>query len=134
MEQTPKPPALPESKSSQNIVLVWAILASAAAAFFALVALFFYVQTTIFQIPVSVTFRHAIADNSLVAQIHNNSGKTMKILVVIQGQMGESKRAELVVSPGLPVEIGWAQGWRFVSGETIKIHNQQYRDLCFIAP
>jgi len=109
-------------------------LASAAAAFFALVAFVFYVQTTRLQIPVSVTFRHAIADNSLVAQIHNNSGSTMKILVVIQGQMGESKQAELVVSPDQPAEIGWAQGWRFVSGEKLRIHNQQYRDLWFTAP
>ena len=58
----------------------------------------------------------------------------MKILVVIQGQMGESKQAELVVSPDQPAEIGWAQGWRFVSGEKLRIHNQQYRDLWFTAP
>ena len=58
----------------------------------------------------------------------------MKILVVIQGQMGESKQGEFVVSPEQPVEIGWAQGWRFVSGERLRIHNQQYRDLWFTAP
>jgi hypothetical protein len=134
MEQTPKPPTLPQSKSSQNIVLVWAISASAAAAFFALVALHFFVQTNRLQIPVSVTFRHAIADSSLVAQLHNNSGSTMKVLVVIEGQMGQSKQEELVLGTDDPVEIGWAQGWQFVSGEKIRIHNPQYRDLWFTAP
>jgi hypothetical protein len=26
-------------------------------------------------------------------------------------------------------EFGWAEGWPFVSGETIQIHNADYADL-----
>ena len=132
MEQTPPP--LAQRKSSQNIVLIWAVLASAAAALFAFLALGFYIQSTRLFIPVSVTFHHALFDSGLVAQIHNNSGSTMKVLVVIEGQMGQSKQSELVVGADMPVEIGSAQGWQFVSGEKIHIHNPQYRDLWFTAP
>ena len=39
-----------------------------------------------------------------------------------------SKQAELVVGGNAMTEVGWAEGWRFVSGEAIRIHHGHYRD------
>ncbi len=139
MNQTATPPTLPQSrttaKPSQSIVLVWAILATAAAGFFALVALYFFAQANTKPMPISVTFRGAALDTSLVAQLRNNSGSTMKVLVQVESRTtGQSKQAELVVGSTEMTEVGWAEGWRFVSGETLRIHHADYKDLVVTVP
>ena len=137
MNQTTTPPTLPQAhtKSSPSIVLVWAILATAAAGFFALVALYFFVQANTKPMPISVTFRRAALDTSLVAQLRNNSGSTMKIVVQVESRTtGQSKQAELVVGSTEMTEVGWAEGWRFVSGETMRIHHADYKDLVVTVP
>ncbi len=85
--------------------------------------------------PVSVSFRKAALDNSLVAQIHNNSDASMKIVVEVSSRTtGETKKAELVVGGKEMTEVGWAEGWRFVSGESIRIHHADYGDLKITVP
>ena len=137
MNPTATPPALPQAraKSSPSIVLVWAILATAAAGLFALVALYFFVQANTKPMPISVTFRHAAFDSTWVAQLRNNSGSTMKVLVQVESRTtGQSKQAELVVAYTETTEVGWAEGWRFVSGETMRIHHADYKDLVVTVP
>ena len=85
--------------------------------------------------PVSVSFRKAVLDNSIVARIHNNSDATMKIVVEVSSRTtGESKKAELVIGGKTMSEVGWAEGWRFVSGESIRIHHADYGDVQVTVP
>jgi hypothetical protein len=81
------------------------------------------------RLPVSVSFRNAHFDNSLVAQIHNDSDSVRKVLVLIQSPTtGETERMVELIPGRDMVEIGWLQGWRFVSGERLQIHQSGYRD------
>jgi hypothetical protein len=85
--------------------------------------------------PVSVSFRKAKLDASLVAQIHNNSDTSMKIVVEASSRTtGGTKKEEMVIGGKKTKEFGWAEGWRFVSGESIRIHQADYADLKVTVP
>jgi hypothetical protein len=82
------------------------------------------------EMPVSASFRDARIGNSMVAQIHNNAGKTLKVLVEASSETtGRTKAAEFVIGGKEMVNFGWAEGWQFVSGEHIRIHDADYSDL-----
>ncbi len=126
---------LSQSKVTLTIVIVWAVLASIAAAVFASLALYLFVRGNTPAIPVSVTFREAALDNSLVAQIRNTSDRPIKLLVKVHSSTtNETKQGEVVVGGNQVAEVGWAEGWRFVSGETLRLHHADYRDLEFTVP
>ena len=85
--------------------------------------------------PVSVSFRKAKLDASLVAQIHNNSDSSMKVVVEASSRTtGGTKKEEMVIGGRKTKEFGWAEGWRFVSGESIRIHQADYADLKVTVP
>lgn len=87
------------------------------------------------ELPVAVSFRNAVLDKSLVAQFHNNSDTTMKVVVEMSSRTtDQSKKAELVIGGKAMTEVGWAEGWRFVSGESIRIHHSDYRDVKIKVP
>jgi hypothetical protein len=82
------------------------------------------------EMPVSVSFREARVGNSMVAQIHNHADKTIKVLVeASSATTGRTKTAEFVIGGKEMEEFGWADGWPFVSGESIRIHDADYSDL-----
>jgi hypothetical protein len=82
------------------------------------------------EMPVSVSFRNARLDPSVVAQIPNNSDTAIKVVVAATSvTTGETKRRQFVIGGKDMMEFGWAQGWRFVSGESIRIHHAAYADL-----
>lgn len=86
-------------------------------------------------LPVSVSFRKAAVGSSIVAQIHNNSDATIKVLVEARSPTtGEAKKAEFVIGAKKMREFGWAQGWQFVSGESLRIHEADYADLTVKVP
>ena len=131
------PPAIPAApkKLSPHAVLIWAISATAAAGLFALLALIFFVQAQTKPMPIAVTFRQASLDSSYVARLRNNSGGTLKVLVQVQSRTtGQSKQAEVVIGADEVSEMGWAEGWRFVKGETLRIHHADYKDLVLTVP
>jgi hypothetical protein len=62
-------------------------------------------------ISVSVAFRPAVNGGSLVAQIHNKSDATMKLLLEMRSPTtGETRQATLVVPGDGMREFGWAEG------------------------
>ena len=86
-------------------------------------------------LPVSVSFRKAAVGSSIVAQIHNNSDTSMKIVVEASSRTtGGTKKEEMVIGGKKTKEFGWAEGWRFVSGESIRIHQADYADLKVTVP
>ena len=121
-------PIAAQSKSSKKVILIWTILA--AVVVIALAAFYFSRPP----LPVVLTYRPADAGGSWIAQFRTRSATSIKFLVVIKGQTGQSKQDELVVEPSGLVEIGPAQGWHIAKGDTIRIHNLRYRDICFPVP
>lgn len=86
-------------------------------------------------LPITVSFRKAMLDSSLVAQFHNNSDVSIKVLVKIENRTTkEIKQGEIIVPAKGKEEIGWAEGWRFVPGEAIEINHADYRNMKVIVP
>jgi hypothetical protein len=86
-------------------------------------------------LPITVSFRKAMLDSSLVAQIHNNSDVSMKVLVKIHNRTTkETKQGEFIIPAKGQEEIGWAEGWRFVPGEAIEVTHADYKDLKVTVP
>jgi hypothetical protein len=86
-------------------------------------------------LPISVSFRKAVIGPSLVAQIHNNSDTTIKVLVEASSQTtGTAKAADFVIGARGTREFGWGEGWQFVPGENIRIHNGDYADMTVKVP
>ena len=82
------------------------------------------------ELPISVTFRKAALDTSLVAQFNNHSASAIKVLVEIHSNAtGVTKQAEIIIDGEQTKEIGWAEGWRFVPGENIKVKHGDYKTL-----
>lgn len=118
-----------------KLLLVWAVLASLAAFGFAALSLILFFRGNTPPLPVTVSFRNALLDNSLVARFHNNSASTLKVIVDIRSRdTGGAKQAELVLGGGSTTEVGWSEGWRFVSGESLHVHNMSFRDLDVVVP
>ncbi len=81
-------------------------------------------------VPVVVTFRGALLDNSLVAQFRNVSGKYLSPVVSLENPtLNHSKRFYIKLGPNEQKEFGWGEGWAFASGERIKIVHDGYRDV-----
>lgn len=87
------------------------------------------------RLPVVVSYRTAWMDSSLVAQIHNDSDSLRKVLFVIEspttGQI--MNKVEVIPARGM-AEVGWLEGWRFVSGERVRVHQAGYRDYDDVVP
>jgi hypothetical protein len=87
------------------------------------------------EMPISVTYREALFDKSLVAQFHNNSDRYLIVLVKLENKtLSETKNGKLELAPRETKEIGWAEGWKFVSGEYITITHEDYSVKTVRAP
>ena len=63
-----------------------------------------------------------------VAVFHNISGKTISVKVVFKSHtVNQSKECDLVFEQGDTKEIGWAEGWKLVPGETVTLSSAGYR-------
>jgi hypothetical protein len=82
-------------------------------------------------VPVKVEFRKALLDSSLVGQFRNTTtDKYLVVVVTLRNKTtNEVKSGLLKIGPNETNEIGWAQGWSFVSGETIKIEHSDYSSV-----
>jgi hypothetical protein len=82
------------------------------------------------KLPVSISYRRAAFDYSLVAQIHNNSNATRKVRVTIESPTaGQQNRRLVIIPPRRTIEIGWFEGWPLVSGEQVRVHQYGYKDV-----
>jgi ABC-type uncharacterized transport system auxiliary subunit len=77
--------------------------------------------------PISVTYRKAVFDNSLVAQFNNNSDRYLTIILKFENKTLKQERSGFIeIAPRETKEIGWAEGWKFMSGEYITISHEDY--------
>ena len=94
-----------------------------------------YVRPWTPSLPFSCAFRPAHFGHALVAQIHNNSNTVHKVLISIESPTTQQMLRKLeILGPGGVAEIGWLEGWSFVSGEKLRVHEAGFRDLDVSVP
>lgn len=139
---TSTPPPVKDSQPVKNPLKPWLIASTIAAMIFACLAGLFllaFVGQTKQQkmlMPVTITFRTAISDSQgLVAQLHNQSGELFKVLVEMRSpSTGTEKSGEIIMPAGGTTEIGWAEGWKFVPGDTLTIKHTKFSPLSVVTP
>lgn len=86
-------------------------------------------------IPVRVTFRLAFMGQGLVASIRNVSNGPLNVIAELRDTGAEPIRSvSLALEPDSTTEIGYAQGWRISSGQSISVSSSGYRSITAFAP
>jgi len=87
------------------------------------------------ELPVRVTYRPSAGGTSMVAQYRNDSAKYLSIAVDLENPtLHKSKTITLNIGPNGVIEDGWAQGWAYKSGDTIKINHADYERKDLVVP
>ena len=87
------------------------------------------------EVPVTVTFRTSPFSNGLVAQFHNNSNRHLAVVLDFQNKtLHQEKNGYIEIEPSATKEIGWLEGWKFMSGETITISHEDYSTVTLRVP
>ena len=85
--------------------------------------------------PVKVIVRESIVGEGLVAQFHNETPHRLVVDVILQDKNdGNKKSGALVLQANAVTEIGWMEGWKFMSGDTIKISHDDYKTVTYRIP
>ena len=136
------PPSLPqqEKKPAKNPLVVWLVLACAAAAFFACTTLFVFVQYGLLyekgrEMPIEVWFRQAVFGKGMVAEFRNRSNTPLKVAVDFRSpSTGTTSTREMVIERQGSAEVGWAEGWKFVPGDELSIRHSRFTTKRVIVP
>jgi|TARA_B110000503_G_scaffold119654_1_gene181618 hypothetical protein len=87
------------------------------------------------ELPITLKYRDSVFGKGYVAQFHNTSERHLKIKVTISSETtGEEKEGILDIAPTSIKEIGWAEGWQFSSGESVKVFNAAYKQAEYSIP
>lgn len=79
------------------------------------------------EVPVVISSRSAVLGNGEVAIFSNQTGNRLTITVKIEDKTGSNRKTgTLDLDPNGKAEIGWMEGWRFKSGDTIEISHPDY--------
>lgn len=85
--------------------------------------------------PVSITWREAKLDSSLVAQFRNNSNRHLAVMTRFENKtLNQTKEGYLELPPMETIEIGWMEGWKFMSGEYLTLAHEDYKTLSVRMP
>ena len=110
-----RPPAMPPGKRGVLWTVVGSVLLAA--------------------LPIAVTYRPSFDGTSLVAQFHNTSARYLDVRATFESRaQHQSRSLPFNIGPYQTLEIGWAEGWAFMSGETIALHRDDYRDVSVKVP
>ena len=86
-------------------------------------------------LPIQVTFRPSVGGGSLVAKYRNTSAKYLAVAVKLTNPThSQVLDITLSIPPNQTVEHGWAEGWKYVSGEWIQIDHAGYEQLLLTVP
>jgi hypothetical protein len=85
--------------------------------------------------PVSVSFRTATFGSGLVAQFKNTSSRYLTVVLYFENRtLHQSTNGYIELTPLDMKEIGWAEGWKFMSGEYIVVSHEDYSTLSVRVP
>jgi len=86
-------------------------------------------------IPIIFTYRESSVGMGYVGGFENRSGKHLAVRVNLRNETLNQEVTEyLSFSPHETKEIGWLEGWQFVSGEEIIISHSDYSDARYRIP
>jgi len=86
-------------------------------------------------LPVEVSFRRAMMDDSTVAGFTNFSERTLSLEVkLINPNLNAERELRLVLHPGQYTEIGWLDGWAFVRDEQICLTHPEFQTKYVTVP
>lgn len=85
-------------------------------------------------LPIQVTFRHALLSQGLVLTMKNDSAADLAVLAQFAGTGSRSHVYRIVIGPSQVKEIGAAQGWAFTPGDQVVIANPGYRPISLRVP
>jgi hypothetical protein len=104
------------------------------AAFFALLILTSgceesnYSRPDLPELPVNVLYRESLVGEGYVARFQNLSEKYMQVRVRLSNPtLRTVKNSYVDLRPNEITELGWLEGWKFVSGETIEMFHEGFR-------
>jgi len=83
--------------------------------------------------PVTVSYRESLIQKGYVAIFENTSDQPIEVSVSLRdGDSGNKKQETLAFQPNQTKEIGWAEGWEFSIGDTIRLTHPKYQDSLFV--
>lgn len=87
------------------------------------------------KLPVSLNHYENRRGRGYIVQIHNQSQKHLAVLIELENPtLEQEQNAAVQLAPGEIREIGEAQGWTFVSGETIRVRQKGYQTASLTIP
>lgn len=87
------------------------------------------------RLPVAVSYPMARLDSHLKAQIHNDSDRARKVLLVMEiPSTGQTMRKMEIIPARSMVEVDGLEGWRFISGQHVRAHPAGDRDDDRVVP
>ncbi len=85
--------------------------------------------------PVTVTYRESAVGEGYVAQFHNQTAKYLQVRVQFKNRtLNQENNSYIDLSPNGTTEIGWLEGWKFVSGENISLYHEDYATAQYLIP
>ena len=85
--------------------------------------------------PVQATVRESWVGKGYVVRFHNEAGRRLVLTIEVTDRGKANKRASTLSLPADSVkEIGWMEGWRFASGDSVLISHEGYRRRRYEVP
>ena len=79
-------------------------------------------------LPIDVTFRAAALGQGYVATLRNEADKHLTFWVRFRNEtLRSSDERVLSLKPFETVEVGWMEGWKFLSGDMIELYHADYQ-------
>jgi hypothetical protein len=97
-----------------------------------------YVAMRVFSretLPVETAWCESLIGNGLVLQMTNRSARHLTATLDTHNPTtGASMTFDLYLPPGQITEWGWAEGWRFTSGDYVVLRSAGFRSVRLVAP
>jgi hypothetical protein len=78
-------------------------------------------------LPIEAGFRRAPAGQGVILVVRNASKRHLSLEATAKRpRSGEQKTFRLEVEPGKTAELGYREGWLFVSGDTVALSHKDY--------
>ncbi|HVS38908.1 MAG TPA: hypothetical protein VMS17_25345 [Gemmataceae bacterium] len=86
-------------------------------------------------VPVVISYRESSVGQGKVAIFSNQTSNRLTITVEFHNeQFNKSKTVTLDLDPNSKMEIGWLEGWKFLSGETITVSHPDWSSKTVTVP
>lgn len=87
------------------------------------------------ELPVSISTRNSLLGSGIVAVFENNSSNEFAVIAEFTNPgINATKTVRIDLPAKSKIEVGHLEGWRFQSGDTIKLINEHYKELFSVVP